>query len=218
MILQIEHQRHQPRPRLHNVQPELTRDLVAKTGRANLGNRKSPGRNHQRWRTKLIRFRAHHELSPTLHLADAAVQKYPHPGRPALSLQQVRNIFRRAVAEQLSQRFLVIRDAMFLHQGNEVRGRVTRQRGFREMRVRGEEVFCLAINVGKIATSAAGDKNFLADAVGTLDNRGAAAAFAGFDRADQPGRPCADNHSVECLGHGRSSLSINGWRCIVPPE
>ena len=82
---------------------------------------------------------------------------------------------------------------MLFDQGDEVRRRIAGQRRFREVRIRGEEIFRLAMDIGEIASAAAGDEDFLAGAIGVLDHRDAASAFAGLDRAHQPGGAAAEN-------------------------
>ena len=52
----------------------------------------------------------------------------PHPGCAALRFQHGDDLLRRAVTEELSQSFLVIGNAVLLHQGDEIGRRVTRQR------------------------------------------------------------------------------------------
>jgi hypothetical protein len=61
------------------------------------------------------------------------------------------------------------------------------------MRVRGEEVFGLAMDVREIAAPTPGDENLFAGTIGMFDQRDAAATFAGFDRAHQARRSGAQN-------------------------
>ena len=86
---------------------------------------------------------------------------------------------------------------MLFDQRDEIRGRVTSQRGFREVFVSGNEILRLAIEIGEITTAAAGDQDFLADAFGMLQHGDTQSAFAGFDRAKQSRGAGAENHSVE---------------------
>jgi hypothetical protein len=55
------------------------------------------------------------------------------------------------------------------------------------------------MNVGEVAAPAAGDENFLSDAVGVLEHRDAAASFAGFDGAHQSRGARAEDDCVELL-------------------
>ena len=74
---------------------------------------------------------------------------------------------------------------MFFHERDEVVGRVSGERGFCEMRIRGDEIFRRAMNVGEVAASSAGDEDFFADAVGALKDRDAAAALASFGGTEE---------------------------------
>ena len=72
---------------------------------------------------------------------------------------------------------------MFFDERDEVIGRVAGQRGLCEVRIRGDEIFGRAMNVGEIAASAARDEDFLADAVGVFKDGDAASALTGFGGA-----------------------------------
>jgi hypothetical protein len=96
----------------------------------------------------------------------------------------------------------VIGDAVFFDQGDEIGGSVTRQCGFGEVRVRGKEVFRLAMKVGEIAPAAAGDQDLFADAIRVFEDSDAAAAFSGFDGAQQSRCPATKNKHIESAIHG----------------
>ena len=91
---------------------------------------------------------------------------------------------------------------MFFHEGDEVIGRVSGERGFCEVRICGDEIFRRAMNVGEVAASAAGDEDFFADAVGVIEKGDAASALAGFDCAHESCGACAEDYGVEGLGDG----------------
>jgi|GEM_PF-6908905 len=86
---------------------------------------------------------------------------------------------------------------MFFDQSNEIRGRVPGERGFCEMRVRGDEILRLAMEIREIAASAAGNQDFFASTIGALKHRNAAPAFAGLDRAEESRGARAKNHGVK---------------------
>ena len=86
---------------------------------------------------------------------------------------------------------------MFFHERDEVIGRVSCQRGFCEVRIRGDEIFRRAMNVGEVAASTAGDEDFFADTLGVFQDGDAASAFAGFDCAHQSGGASAEDYGVE---------------------
>ena len=94
-------------------------------------------------------------------------------------------------------------NAMLLDQGDEVRGRVAGQRGFREVRICGKEILRLAIQISEITAASAGDQNLLAGTIGALKNRDAPPAFAGFDRAHKSRGSCSQNDRVEFVDDQR---------------
>ena len=122
-------------------------------------------------------------------------------GGAAFCFEHVENVARGAIAEELSQSFFVIGNAVFLDQRDEICGSVAGQRGLGKMRIGREEIFGLAVEVGEVAAAAAGDEDLLADAVGVFEHRDAAAALAGFDGAHQTGGAAAENQCVEMMGH-----------------
>ena len=86
---------------------------------------------------------------------------------------------------------------MLFDQRDEIGGRVAGQRRLGEMRIGGEEILGLAVEVGEIAAAAAGDENFLAQPVGVFEDRDAASALARFDGAHQAGCAATENQCVE---------------------
>ena len=57
----------------------------------------------------------------------------------------------------------MIGDAVLFYQRNKIGRRVARQRGLGKVRVGGDEIVRLAMQVGKVAAPAAGDQNLFAD-------------------------------------------------------
>ena len=95
---------------------------------------------------------------------------------------------------------------MLFHQRDAIRGRVARQRRLGKMRIGGEEIFRLAVEVGEIAAPAAGDKNFLPQTFGQLENRDPTSAPARFDGAHQARCATTENQCVEGMDHGKSHI------------
>jgi hypothetical protein len=58
------------------------------------------------------------------------------------------------------------------------------------------------MDVGEIASAAAGDQNFFAKAVCTFENGDALTAISGFDRAHQACRATAEDKCVKLASHG----------------
>ena len=198
----------------------MTRQIVSECGCAHFGDGQPAGRDDQRGREKLGRLGASDELRCSLNFMDSAVEKNLHAGGAAFCFQHVRDVFRGAIAEKLAQGLLVVGDAMFFNQSGEIGGRVTGEGGFRKVFVCGEEVFRPAMQVGEIAPASAGDQDFLADAVGALQHRDTAPAFAGFYGAEQTRGPCAKNQSVKLMHQGKLSSDrgrpFAGFRCGSP--
>jgi len=121
------------------------------------------------------------ELSGSADLTNFRIQKDGHVGVVAFGLEHAENVAGGAVAEKLAESFLVVGDAVLFDEGDEIGGSVAGQCGFGEVRVGGEKVFRLAVKVGEVAASAAGDQNFISQAVGMFEHGDAASALAGFD-------------------------------------
>jgi len=77
--------------------------------------------------------------------------------------------------------------------------------------IRGEKIFRRCENVGEIATAAAGDENFFADAVGKFDDGDAATTLARFNGAEQAGGASAKDQDVE--GTGQRDLTGDCLTC-----
>jgi hypothetical protein len=105
----------------------------------------------------------------------------------------------RPVAEELAERFLVIRNSVFLDEGDEIGGGVARQGRLGEVRIFGEEVLRLAVEIREIATATAGDQDFLADFLGALEEHDAAATFSCFDGAHESGSAAAQNNHIKVV-------------------
>ena len=134
-----------------------------------------------------------------LHFADFAVEEDFDVCGTALAFEQRDDFVGAAVAKKLAESFFVERDAMLFDECDEIIRSVTGERGFREMWIRGDEIFRTAMNVGEVAATTAGDEDFLADAVGVLEHSDAAAAFAGLNGAHEARGACAEDDCVEFL-------------------
>jgi len=75
--------------------------------------------------------------------------------------------------------------------------------------------FWLAVKVGEIAASAAGDQDFLSEAIGVFEDGDAAAALAGFDGAHQSGRAASEN---ECIEGVDQSTKTSGAKARINRE
>ena len=195
-ILRAEQQRHQPRPSFTDRQPELSRQVISESGGAHLRNRQAAGGHDQRRSAKFVFPCPHHELVGPRHLLDCSLREQLNSRLAALLFQHVQNVLRGAIAKKLAQSLLVIRDAVFLDQGDEIGRGVAGQRRFGEVRIGRDEVFRRAVDVGEIAAAAAGDKNFLPQPLGAFEDGHPPPPLARFDGAHQSGSAAAENQSV----------------------
>src|SRR5579863_2406996 len=201
LILGAQQQRDKSGARVDDFQAELTGEIVAERCRADFGDGKTAGGDHQGGSVKFGGVRAHHELGGPANVADLGLEEDLNSRRATFGFEHVQDVLRRAVAEKLAKSFFVIWDAVLFHQGDEIRRCVAGQRRFRKMGIGGDEVFGLAIKIGEIAASAAGDEDFLAGFVGSLENRDAAAALSGFDGAEETRGSRSEDQGVEVVGH-----------------
>jgi hypothetical protein len=127
-----------------------------------------------------------------------------------LGFEHVGDVLRGAVAEKLAESFLVIRNAMPFYQRNKIRRRVAGQRGFGEVFVGAEKIIGAAMDVREIAAAAAGDEDFLADAVSAFEDGDAASSFSGLGRAEEAGGASAEDQSVKFVGWLRQAAARLG--------
>ena len=106
------------------------------------------------------------------------------------------DVLRRAVAEELAQLLLVVRDPVPLDQRDEIAGRVPRERGAAEIRILREVVGRAGADVREVAAPAARDADLLAELVIVLDDEHAAAALPRLRRAHHAGGARADHDDV----------------------
>ena len=155
------------------------------------------------WNSALLVLRTN-SVAAT-YVLNFRIQEDAHAGGAAFLFQHSQDVAGGTIAEQLSERLFVIRNAMLLDERDEIRGGIASQQGLREMRVPGKIILGLAAEVGEIAAAATGDENFFAKPVGVVEDDNAASALAGFDGALEPCRPGAQNDGVKFLIHfGRS--------------
>jgi len=86
----------------------------------------------------------------------------------ALAQQHINDLLRAFIAEELAQLLLVVLNAVFFDQRNEIAGRVARQRGFAEVWICRKKVRGVRVNISEVAAATAGDRDLLADTIGVL--------------------------------------------------
>ena len=102
-----------------------------------------------------------------------------------------------AVAEELAERLLVVWDAVFFDQSDEVLRRVACKRGLGEVGVGGEEVFSAGVQISEVTAATARDENLLAGTFRVFEDEGAATAAAGLNGAHQAGGASSENEDVD---------------------
>src|ERR1700716_810838 len=208
MVLRIENQGYETRPRIPNRNPELPREVVAERGCADLWNREAAGCHDQRGGAKLGLFIelssgdssakvcAHNELRSSRDLMNLCVEEDAYAGFAAFVLKHLEDVAGRAITKHLSKRFFVIGDPVLLNQGDEIGGCVTRQGGLCEVWIRGKKIFRAAMNVCEIAAASARDENLFAQPVRMVEYSDAASALAGFDGAHQASGAAAKDQCI----------------------
>ena len=190
------HERHEGRPGRYNLESELTGELVAQRSRADFGDGKTACCNDQGGGAKFAGPGMDHEVRAVLNLPDSDAHKYFHTGVAALGLQHGGDVPCAAVAEKLAECFFVIRNAVLFDQGDEVRRRIAGKRRFGEVFVCADKFLRGAMEIREVAAAAAGDEDFLADAVRKRFKDGHTAPLA--SASAQPSRSAgAKNKNVK---------------------
>ena len=90
---------------------------------------------------------------------------------------------------------------MFFDQRDEIRRRVARQRRLGKVRIRGKKIFRLAVKIGEIAASPAGDQNLFSQPVSMFEHRDTPAAFAGLDGAHESRCAATKDEHIKGMRH-----------------
>jgi hypothetical protein len=105
----------------------------------------------------------------------------------------------RTVAEELSERLLVIGDAMPLDQCNEIALCVAAQGRDTEVRILREIILRACMQVGEIAAPATRYTDFLSGCLGVVHDQYGTPALRGFDGAHHACRASAYDHNIDCF-------------------
>src|SRR6266404_1686699 len=103
---------------------------------------------------------------------------------------------------------------MRFHQCNEIGRYVSSQCRFSEVWIGGDKVFRSRMQVGEVATPAAGNQDLFADAVGAFEHCHAPSALARLDGTHQPSRTATENHDVKVLFHSSPASGPLQWMSI----
>src|SRR5512146_1682810 len=159
----MEGERDQSRFELGHRYAKLLRDLVAEWRRADLGDGYSAAGDDQRMGAVSSARRRHKKRIAALYLFHVAWHAPAHACPIAFGLEHGDDGFRSVVTEQLSERFFLIADAMFVQHGNEVLRREARQRRTAEVRILRQIIFRLGVQVGEVAAPASRDADLLGE-------------------------------------------------------
>ena len=121
-------QRHQSRQRFSYAQAEATRNVIGKTGRSHFRDRQAARRQHKRGGREATLAGLQPEAVSAGNIRDGLTYPYVDTALRAFGHQHGDDGARRAVAEQLAERLLMIGDAMALDQRDEISLRVAAQR------------------------------------------------------------------------------------------
>jgi len=197
----------------NDVMAELAGEVVTEGGGSHLGDGEAAGGDDEDGSAKFGGIGAKEEFGGAPDFGDACVDEDLDVGGATSGFEQVDDFGGGIVAEELAESFFVPGDAMFSDESKKIIGRETGEGGFGKVGIGGEEIFRCCVNVGEIAAAAAGDEDFFADAVGMFEDGDAAAAFAGFDGAEEAGGAGAQDQNVEGMGQG--CLTGEWWRHYV---
>jgi hypothetical protein len=182
-------QRHQARQRLGETQAEAPRHIMGESRCTHFRDRQSARRQHERWRGEDAVVCLDAKIVAAGNIGDGMAHPHVDANLRAFVHQHGDDGARGAVAEQLAQRLLVVRNAMALDQRNKIVLRVARQRRSAEARIVRQEPIRRAVQIREIAATAAGDQDFLSDRLGVIEQQHRATALAGGHGAHQPGSP-----------------------------
>ena len=193
---------------------KLAGDVVAESCCAHFGYRQATGGDDERGCGEDLIAGDNGEGSRRIVAADGGdgcVWKHVNTGFGTFAHQEVDDLLRGAIAEELTQSFFVISDAVALDEAEEVGRRVAREGRFCEVRICGEEIVGPCMQVREVATASAGDEDLFARAFGALENGDATTAAAGLERGDEAGRACTENEDIEVVGFHGVDLLIRAF-------
>ena len=69
------------------------------------------------------------------------------------------------------------------------------------MQIIGQKCRWRGVNIGEVATAAAGNANLFCRPFGMIENQDRPATVAGNAATHQPGSPAANDHNIACFTH-----------------
>ena len=205
-----EGERHQGRPRLDDLVPEMPCDVIRETGGAKLGDRQPARREHKARRPR--RLIAEGDMEETVAVLDGRglAERGLDAAGLAFGQQHSDDLLRRSVAEQLAERLFVPGDPVPVDQSDEVRRFEPPQGRLGEMRIGRQEIRGRRANVGEIASASARNQDLAARLGRMIEEKDPASALPRKRGAKHPGRTGADNDCVKGA-YGRHAPALAAW-------
>lgn len=194
-----EGQRHEAGARGDHIKPEVISDLIGEAGCAHFRDRFAACRDDQiscgDLRVSPVACQGRREVRAIVgDVADRRIQPQLRAGFVHFRSQHRDDVFCSFVAEQLTERFFMPRDAVVRHQIDEIPLRVTFQRGFGEMGVLTEELGVCRAHIREIAASTAGNADLFARCFGMVYDHDARTRVSGGHHACGT---CAKDESLD---------------------
>ena len=170
----LEGQRHEGGAGLGDVEPELLGQLIAEAGGAHLGDRLAAGGDDQRTARVIspVDRRTTKPVSAFSTALDFGAEFEFGAGLAHLAGQQVDDLHRRAVAEQLAEGLFVKGDAVGSHQLDEAAAACSGDSAeTANLGLSRQEAVGPRVDVGEIAAPAARDADLFAGRLGVVDDQ-----------------------------------------------
>ncbi len=192
-------QRHQGGAGFRQRDAKLLCQPVTEIGCAHFGDRFSSRRHHQRaaFQDFAGRQLQRKAIRGFFDILDLGAQPQLDARLFHLGQQHVDDLARRAIAEQLAQGLFMPVDAVALHQGDEIRSAIAAERRNAEMRIGRKKLRRGGMEIGEIASSAAGDPDLLARRLCGFQHQNLAAALTGHSGAHHACRTRTDDDDIE---------------------
>ena len=164
--------------RLDDLEAELPRQFIGEASGAHFGDRRPAGGYNQRLGRERTGSRCDGEAVARIgDIGDFLFALDLDSALFAFCQQHIDDLLGRSVAEQLAQRFFMMRNAVAINKLYEIARRVSGERALGEMHI-GRKVVCRTrIHIGEVATTAAGDQDLLANLVRAFEHHHAFAAL-----------------------------------------
>ena len=194
----MQRNRHQPGARGQDFQAKLFGNLIAERGGAQPRHRQAAAGDHQAIRTDGFTVQLQRiALVVTRDLQHFRAQAHDDAALLALGHQHIDNLLRGVVAEQLSQRLFMPRDAVLTHQVDKIPLGVARQRRFTKMTVLAQIGRGFNIQISKVAAPTAGHQDLTAGLFTVIQQQHPTTRLSGHCRTKHTRRTGANYHGIK---------------------